>query len=120
MQQIRNILQQKVNGLSIHAIARQSNTSRNTVRGYLRLIEHSTYTFHEALNLSDEAPGQSLFESEKLPTINPRYTQLQEKLAYYATELKKCHVTRQLLWEEYLQEFADGYGYTRFCHYLNE
>lgn len=120
MQQIRNILQQRANGLSIRTIAQQSQVSRNTVRVYLRLVEQSAYTFKEALDLSDEALGQLLFETQRPPTIDPRYTQLQEKLAYYATELKKRHVTRQLLWEEYLQEFIDGYGYTRFCYYLNE
>ena len=97
MQQIRNILQQKVNGLSIRTIAHQSKVSRNTVRAYLRLIEQSEYTFKEALDLSDETLGQLLFDTERPPTIDPRYTQLQENLGYYATELKKRHVTRQLL-----------------------
>lgn len=120
MQQIRNILQQKANGLSIRSIALQSHVSRNTVRTYLRLVEQSAYTFEEALSLSDEALGQLLFEVERPPSIDPRYTQLQEKLGYYATELKKRHVTRQLLWEEYRQETVGGYGYTQFCRYLNE
>lgn len=120
MEQIRNILQQKLNGLSIRTIAQQSRSSRNTVRVYLRLIDQSEYTLLEALNLSDEALSQLLFETERPPTIDPRYIQLQEKLIYYAAELKKRHVTRQLLWEEYRGEFAEGYGYTQFCRYLNE
>lgn len=122
MQQIRNILQQKVNGQSIRTIALQFKASRNTVRTYLRLIENSVYTLTDALGLSDEALGQLLFVEEKPPTIDPRYTQLQEKLAYYATELKKRHVTRQLLWEEYREDSppSGGYGYTQFCRYLNE
>ena len=122
MEQIRNILQQKANGLSIRTIALQCRASRNTVRTYLRLVEHSEYTLQEALTLGDEALGQLLFETGKPPTIDPRYTQLQEKLSYYASELKKRHVTRQLLWEEYRQEHppAGGYGYTQFCRYLNE
>jgi len=120
MQQIRNILQHRANGISIRTISNQFKLSRNTVRTYLRLIDQSSYTIREALNLSDEALGQLLFETGRPPSIDPRYTQLQQKLAHYATELKKRHVTRQLLWEEYIQEFIDGYGYTRFCHYLNE
>ena len=120
MEQIRNILQQKVNGLSIHAIARYCRASRNTVRGYLRSIKRSSYTYSEALKLDDDALGQLLFEEEKPPTMDPRYAQLQERLSYYATEFKKRHVTRQILWEEYRELFAEGYGYTQFCHYFNK
>tara|TARA_R110002020_G_C16284915_1_gene772041 strand:- start:837 stop:2402 length:1566 start_codon:yes stop_codon:yes gene_type:complete len=122
MQQIRNILQQKANGLSIRAIVRHSNYSRNTIRGYLRLIERSSYTLPESLKLSDEALGELLFESETPPTADPRYLHLQQKLPHYATELKKRHVTRQLLWEEYHESHPPegGYGYTQFCHYLNQ
>jgi transposase len=33
-------------------------------------------------------------------------------------ELRRPHMTLQLLWEEYCAEHADGYGYTQFCeHY---
>ncbi len=122
MQQIRNILQQKANGLSIRAIVRHSSYSRNTIRGYLRLIERSSYTLSESLKLSDEALGELLFESESSPISDPRYLHLQQKLPHYATELKKRHVTRQLLWEEYheSQPPEGGYGYTQFCHYLNQ
>ena len=33
-------------------------------------------------------------------------------------QLRRRHVTLQLLWEEYRQTYPDGYGYTQFCeHY---
>lgn len=31
------------------------------------------------------------------------------------TELKKKHVTRSVLWEEYREKYPDGLGYSRFC-----
>jgi transposase len=34
-------------------------------------------------------------------------------------ELRKKHVTMQLLWTEYRTAHPDGYGYTQFCHYVN-
>lgn len=88
MQQIRNILQHRANGISIRTISNQFKLSRNTVRTYLRLIDQSSYTIRQALDLSDEALGQLLFETGRPPSIDPRYTQLQQKLAHYATELK--------------------------------
>ncbi len=122
MQQIRNILQQKANGLSIRAIVRNCNFSRNTIRGYLRLIERSSYSLSESLNLSDEALAELIFEPETPSISDPRYIHLQQQLAHHASELKKRHVTRQLLWEEYRvsQPPEGGYGYTQFCHYLNQ
>jgi transposase len=42
-----------------------------------------------------------------------------ERIPYMIDELSRPHVTRQVLWNEYRAEFADGYGYTRFCHLLN-
>jgi transposase len=121
MEQIRNLLQQRLNGQSIRTISYQSGLSRNTVRTYLRRIEQTNQTLDQVLKLDDEALGLLIFESEApAPTQDPRYVDLQVKLAYYSKEFKRRHMTRQLLWEEYLQELPDGYGFTRFCHYLNE
>jgi len=37
---------------------------------------------------------------------------------HFDKELRRTGVTRQLLWEEYLQLHPDGYGYSQFCeHY---
>ncbi len=120
MEQIRNILRQKINGTSIRAIVRNTGVSRNTIKGYIRMIISSGYKLQNALELDDEALMGLMYEPYRPPTVEARHTHLQEKLPLYAEDLKKPHVTRQLLWEEYRQEFADGYGYTRFCHHLNE
>ncbi len=120
MEQIRNILRQKINGSPIRAIVRHTRVSRNTIKGYIRMIEANGYSLPKALELDDEALMGLLYEPNRPPCVETRHTHFQEKLPLYAIELKKRHVTRQLLWEEYRQEFADGYGYTRFCHHLNE
>jgi transposase len=119
MEQIRNILQQKINGASIRAITGSTGVSRNTIRTYLRAIEGKGLSVKTALELDDQGLAQMLFEPERPPSSTDNYIALENKLSEYAGELKKRHVTRWLLWEEYRQEFPDGYGYTRFCHYLN-
>jgi transposase len=119
MEQIRNIIQQKVKGSSIRSIASHTGLSRNTVRSYLRVIESKGYELSQVLKMDDQALAE-LLEQDGSTNKDSRFLQLQSKLQGYASELKKRHVTRQLLWEEYRQAFPDGYGYTRFCHHLNE
>jgi transposase len=41
-------------------------------------------------------------------------------IGYLVEELKRPHVTMQLLWVEYREAFPDGYGYTQFCHWIKE
>jgi len=41
-------------------------------------------------------------------------------LPYVLRELRKKHVTMQLLWTEYRTAHPDGYGYTQFCHYVTQ
>ena len=54
---------------------------------------------------------------------NPAYTEdrfqrLKDKLEYYCEELKRPHVTKDLLWKEYRQEQHDGYGHSQFQFHL--
>jgi transposase len=119
MEQIRSILQQRINGRSIRSIAEQTGLSRNTIRFYLRTIETSGHSLPHALELTDESLATLLARDEPLVSQDARYLDLHARLTAYASELKKRHVTRELLWEEYRQHYPEGYGYTRFCHYLN-
>jgi transposase len=119
MEQIRNIIQQKVKGSSIRSIATHTGLSRNTVRSYLRLIESKGYEPSQVLKMDDHSLA-GLLDQDGPTNKDARFLDFQSRLGHYASELKKRHVTRQLLWEEYRQAFPDGYGYTRFCHHLNE
>lgn len=119
MEQIRSIIQQKIKGASIRSITRHTGLSRNTVRFYLRTVEAKGYNLANVLEMDDQSLAK-LYDQDETTVNNTHYLTLQSKLKEYAAELKKRHVTRQLLWEEYRQAFPDGYGYTRFCHHLNE
>jgi len=119
MEQIRNIIQQKINGISIRSIASNTGLSRNTIRQYLRVIEAKGNSLVQALEMNDQSLAE-LVVQDKPASKDTRYLNLQSKLQEFAAELKKRHVTRQLLWEEYRRTYPKGYGYTRFCHHLNE
>jgi transposase len=47
-----------------------------------------------------------------------RYGSIEGRLDYYQTELSRLGVTRQLLWQEYRNEYPDGYSYSQFCEHL--
>ena len=63
----------------------------------------------------DEDKLHDLLFSDTLPFTPTRPL---PDLAYVHKELRRKHVTLQLLWEEYRTEHPDGYSYTQFCeHY---
>lgn len=120
MDQIRTIFQQTTRGTSIRAIAQNTGLSRNTVRHYLRTAAQHGYTPEQALRLDDEQLARLWVNTETAPAGEPRQQDLLQWITTHGKELKKRHVTRQLLWEEYRQRYPDGYGYTWFCRHLNE
>jgi transposase len=46
--------------------------------------------------------------------------QLVTHFEYAQGELVKTGVTRQLLWQEYIQQYPDGYVYSHYCYHLNQ
>jgi transposase len=118
MEQIRIILQHHANGRSIRWIASNTGASRNTVRGYIRLVLESGQSASQALSATDEQLAKLFFDKPP-PVEDARSAAFSLLLPYWTKELSRDHVTRQILWREYRQEHPDGYGYTRFCHLLN-
>lgn len=120
MDQIRTLLQQKLRGISIRTIARNTGLSRNTVRSYLRSIDQNGYTPAQALELNDQLLAQLCLNNDTAPVGGQRQQHLLQWIERHGNELRKKHVTRQLLWEEYRQVYPHGYGYTWFCRHLND
>jgi len=118
MEQIKFVIQSIADGKSIRWISKTTGVSRNTIRVYLRVLEKAGITEQEALRCSWEDLSSVFFE--KAPIIaDERLIRFTERLPHMIDELSRPHVTRQVLWNEYRMEFADGYGYTRFCYLLN-
>lgn len=121
MDQIRNLLQQKYNGVSIRAIQRNTGLSRNTIRNYLRSLEWHGYDPGQALALDDQSLARLCRGGETASRLaDPRAAQLAGWITTHGKDLRKKHVTRQILWEEYRRMYPEGYGYTWFCRHLNE
>ncbi len=109
MEQLKQILQLKNDGISIREIARRVRISRNSVRKYLSRFDADTD------NLSDKQLADEAYNNEQLETNTERKLQLLEHFRYAESELAKTGVTRLLLWNEYLLKNPGGYGYSQYC-----
>ena len=113
MEQLKQVLQLKNDGVSIREIARRVGISRNSVRKYLsKLIDN---TFLPNKELADKA-----YNNEVLLHQTSRLHKLIQYFKDTGDELKRTGVTRQLLWNEYLLKYPDGYGYSQYCYHLSE
>lgn len=101
----------------LKSIARESGVSRNTLKNYLRILEHKQISIDDALLLDDVALDHLLRSPHKQEV--KRHAQFLSMLDYLREELSKPHVTKQLLWEEYKRGNAQGYQYSQFCYYLH-
>lgn len=113
MEQIKQILQLRTDGIAIREMARRIGISRNSVRKYLSLLEDSV----GELTNKQLADGTYLNDSPRQDTV--RLEQLVRHFSSTWSELEKTGVTRQLLWQEYLGQHPDGYGYSQYCYHLS-
>jgi transposase len=109
MEQLKQIIQLKNDGISIREIARRTGMSRNSVRKYLSRFDAGTD------NLSDKQLADEAYNNEQLQTNTQRKLQLFEHFRYAESELAKTGVTRLLLWNEYLLKNPGGYSYSQYC-----
>jgi transposase len=114
MEQLKQILQLKSDGIGIREMARRTGISRNSVRKYLALLETAGKELSNA-ELADKAYNNDLLEHDA-----ERLKELTQHFNHCGSELSKTGVTRQLLWHEYLQQHPDGYSYSRYCYHLNQ
>ena len=114
MEQLKQILQLKNDGVGIREIARRSGISRNSVRKYLSQLEEDTG------DLSNKELADKAYNNEALENSTQRKFHLLNHFKYAEPELKKTGVTRLLLWNEYLLKHPDGYGYSQYCDQLKQ
>ena len=118
MEQLKQILQLKNDGIGIREIARRIGISRNSVRKYFALL-----TNDEAFrpqDLSNKQLADRAYINDSLQLQTSKLQQVMLHFQYAASELAKTGVTRQLLWNEYLQKHPDGYSYSQYCYHLHE
>jgi len=116
MRKLREVLRLRhASGLSARAIARSCRMSSSTVLDYIARAKVANLSWPLPVELDDIALERLLFPHEKGPIRQcpePDYALLH-------LELKRKHVTKMLLWQEYLEQHPDGYQYSQFCERYN-
>jgi len=122
MQQIRSLIQLLEKGYSLRAISAQIGLSRQPVTFYAARLKDTSYSFEALRQLPDEDLARIVYApvvSKPLP-LNARRQELDRRMPYFLSELKRTGVTRLLLWEEYRKESIDPFRYTQFCILLKQ
>lgn len=96
--------------LSVRKIAVGCCLARSTVADYLGRARVAGLTWPLPEGLDNEKLEIMLFPVRESGSERPA-----PDMAYIHNELKRQHVTLQLLWEEYRGRTPDGYGYSQYC-----
>ena len=119
MSTIKQLLQLHESGVSNREIAKILGLDRETVNTYIRKLKSGNMQIDELLAL-DEPVLEGKFMAGTAAYTDDRFEAFKEQLPYLEKELGRKHVTRYLLWQEYLSKYPTGYRYTQFCYHLNQ
>ncbi|MBV5343667.1 hypothetical protein JZU68_08730 [bacterium] len=120
MLQVRRILQLLEESRSKRFISREVGVSRNTVDYYEKRVKVSGLTLSQLLLLKDGELSEFIYNSSTTQVSNLRQSEFESELEYNLKELTRTGVTRQLLWQEYIARYPNGYAYTQFCERLKQ
>ena len=117
MRKFKEVLRLKFDHhLTNRQIARSCGISHVTVRKYLDLAKQRGINWPLPEDVDDEQLEERLYENLFRPASNKA---VMPSMEYLFRELKRKHVTLQLLWYEYKQGNPDGYQYSYFCELYN-
>lgn len=119
MDQVKLIIKTYLSSGSYKATSRRLGVSKNTVRRYVRRAQSHEKDLSTLLQLSEEELSSILYlPANEALSLKNREAIFSQKSGYWIKELSRVGVTRQLLWQEYREEYPDGYGYSQFCERL--
>ena len=119
MSKLKKVLRLFKNGsMSNRKIAEAVELDKNTVNKYINQARKDSLSVDELLALDDPVLAHRMTGGNAAYS-DSRFDELKDRLPYYASELRRPHVTMQLLWEEYRKETARPYGITQFKEHLN-
>ncbi|MER9629549.1 helix-turn-helix domain-containing protein [Mesorhizobium sp. M0296] len=112
--QVREILKLRLDvGLSNRIIAKQLGVGETSVRDTLKRMQREGLTWPLPDTISDRELEQRLYGAPGKKA--GRRKQSEPDWSAVARELKRKHVTLQVLWEEHIARDPAGYRYSRFC-----
>jgi transposase len=118
MRQLRQMLRLHHEGVGAREIGRTLGVARSTIQDNLKRAAAAGLAWPLPPELTDHELAQRLFARTAVTSGFRRRTE--PDWATLARELKRPGVNLMVLWEEYRQVHADGYGYSRFCDLYRE
>jgi len=116
MRIVRRIINLKEqSGISIRQISQALKVPPSTVEDYLKRYRTSGLTPLDIETKTSTEIYSLLFGGNTKPRRKKQLPNFQNM----HKELKGKHITRQLLWEEYREQYPDGYSYTQYCELYN-
>jgi transposase len=118
MIKLKQIFLLKARDESISNISRIVDSSRNTVKKYIRLAEEKNLDFNK-LAQKPEFELEKIF-AEPVKHSKDRVDQLHALFPKFTSEINRVGVTRWTLWGEYKVKHPDGFSYAHFCDYFSK
>lgn len=118
MSKLKQIFLLRNNRVPLATISNTVQSSRNTVRKYLRLAEQKGLSLDDLIE-KEEYELEKIF-AEPAQISKDRYRDLEQLFPWVENELTRIGVTRWTLWGEYKRQYPDGYSYTQFCDHYKE
>ncbi|MDR0206257.1 MAG: IS21 family transposase [Bacteroidales bacterium] len=119
MSKIKQLLRLHESGVSNRQIAKTLSLDRDTVNNYIRKLKSGGMQTKELLELEDPVL-ENKFIAGTAAYTDKRFDDFKELLPWFEKELGRKHVTRKLLWQEYLSQYPSGYRFTQFCYHLSQ
>ena len=119
MSRIKQVLQLSENGVSNRQIARDLDINKETVNNYVRFFNQDSLTLKQALSMEDPEL-EARFRAGNPAYTDHRHQTFLDELPHFRTSLGHKHVTRFLVWQEYIARHPDGYRKSQFFHHLKQ
>ena len=114
MRKIREVFRLKFDcEISNRQIAKSCNIARSTVAEYLFRFQQSALSWPLPIDIDDNQLEQLLYP--QLPAV-PADQRAVSDWSYIHQQLRHKSVTLMLLWQEYKEQYPQGYQYSQFCH----
>ena len=113
MRHVREVVRLTTAGVSGNEIARRLNLAPSTVRLTLQRLAMAGLGWPLPAEMTDAALEARLFTAVGTKQGHRRHAE--PDWAAIHRELKRKHVTLQILWDEYIERCPAGYRYSRFC-----
>lgn len=119
MSKIKQVLQLHESGHSNRQISKELDIGKETVNNYINGYKKDPKNLSELLKMEDPELDVRFRAGNPAYTDKRHHTFL-DLLPHFREELQHRHMTRFILWDEYIHEHPDGYRKSQFFFHLKQ